>query len=103
MKFQLGQVACALGQTAACAGAPVTGWSVDSRTLAPGDLFFALRGPNHDGHVFVEDVLRRGAVAAVVDHARRRPAHCWWFPTPWRRWKRWLPGRARNGAARWWA
>ncbi len=68
MKFQLGQVACALGQTAACASAPVTGWSVDSRTLAPGDLFFALRGPNHDGHVFVEDVLRRGAVAAVVDH-----------------------------------
>jgi UDP-N-acetylmuramoyl-tripeptide--D-alanyl-D-alanine ligase len=55
--------------TAQCAGAAVTGWSVDSRTVAPGDLFFALRGPNHDGHAFVEDVLRRGAVAAVVDHA----------------------------------
>ena len=48
-------------------GALVTGWSVDSRTLRPGDLYFALRGPNHDGHAYVADVLRKGAVAAVVD------------------------------------
>ncbi len=68
MKFQLGQVAGALGLNAASPDAVVAGWSVDSRTLAPGDLFFALRGPNHDGHGFVEDALRRGAVAAVVDH-----------------------------------
>jgi UDP-N-acetylmuramoyl-tripeptide--D-alanyl-D-alanine ligase len=47
----------------------VTGWSVDSRTLAPGDLFFALRGPNHDGHDYVKQALEQGAVAAVVDHA----------------------------------
>jgi UDP-N-acetylmuramoyl-tripeptide--D-alanyl-D-alanine ligase len=47
----------------------VTGWSVDSRTLAPGDLFFALRGPNHDGHLFVEQALGKGAVAAVVERA----------------------------------
>lgn len=45
----------------------VTGWSVDSRTLRPGDLYFALRGPNHDGHAYVAEVLAKGAVAAVVD------------------------------------
>lgn len=47
--------------------AVVTGWSVDSRTLQPGDLFFALRGPVHDGHAFVEAAFRKGAVAAIVD------------------------------------
>jgi len=46
----------------------VSGWSVDSRTLEPGDLYFALRGPSHDGHGFVEDALRKGAAGVVVDH-----------------------------------
>lgn len=44
-----------------------TGYSVDSRTLQPGDLFFALRGPNHDGHDYVTTAFERGAVAAVVE------------------------------------
>jgi UDP-N-acetylmuramoyl-tripeptide--D-alanyl-D-alanine ligase len=47
--------------------ARVTGWSVDTRTLAPGDLFFALRGPNHDGNAHAAAALAKGAVAAVVD------------------------------------
>jgi UDP-N-acetylmuramoyl-tripeptide--D-alanyl-D-alanine ligase len=51
----------------ASADAIVTGWSVDSRTLRPGDLFFALRGPNHNGHAYVGEVLGKGAVAVVVD------------------------------------
>lgn len=41
--------------------------SVDSRTLAGGDLFWALLGTNHDGHHFVADAARRGAVASVVE------------------------------------
>jgi UDP-N-acetylmuramoyl-tripeptide--D-alanyl-D-alanine ligase len=45
----------------------VTGWSIDSRTLAPGDLFFALRGPNHDGHAHLAEAFGKGAVGAVVD------------------------------------
>ena len=45
----------------------VTGWSIDSRSLRAGDLFFALRGPNHDGHAYVRDVLQAGAAAVVVD------------------------------------
>jgi len=39
----------------------------DSRTLQPGDLFVALRGPRFDGHAFVADVLDRGAVGAIVE------------------------------------
>jgi UDP-N-acetylmuramoyl-tripeptide--D-alanyl-D-alanine ligase len=41
--------------------------SVDSRTLEPGDLFWALRGTVHDGHTFVDDAWRRGAMACVVE------------------------------------
>src|SRR5438067_7224213 len=68
MKFSLRAVADVLG--ASLPQGPdmiVTGWSVDSRTVQPGDLFFALRGPLHDGHGYVSEVLERGAAAAVVD------------------------------------
>lgn len=44
----------------------VSGYSIDSRTLQPGDLFFALKGEVHDGHRFVADALARGAAGAVV-------------------------------------
>jgi UDP-N-acetylmuramoyl-tripeptide--D-alanyl-D-alanine ligase len=44
----------------------VSSFSIDSRTLQPGDLFFAIAGDVHDGHKFVADVLARGASAAVV-------------------------------------
>ena len=44
----------------------VVGVSIDSRTVQPGELFVALRGPNHDGHAFAIDALARGA-AALVD------------------------------------
>jgi UDP-N-acetylmuramoyl-tripeptide--D-alanyl-D-alanine ligase len=66
MEFQLMDVAGALGLVAD-RDARITGWSIDSRTTAPGDLFFALRGPNHDGNAYVDDVLRKGAVAAVAN------------------------------------
>jgi len=53
------------------AGALVaTGYSIDSRTIAPGELFFAVRGERHDGHDFVAATFERGAVAAVVSRAR---------------------------------
>jgi UDP-N-acetylmuramoyl-tripeptide--D-alanyl-D-alanine ligase len=44
-----------------------TGVSIDTRTLAAGDLFVALRGPNHDGHDFVRVAFERDAAAAMVD------------------------------------
>jgi UDP-N-acetylmuramoyl-tripeptide--D-alanyl-D-alanine ligase len=51
------------------------GYSIDSRTLRPGELFFAIRGERLDGHDFVEAALSAGAVAAVVrrDQAKRYP------------------------------
>ncbi|MBY6260820.1 UDP-N-acetylmuramoylalanyl-D-glutamyl-2,6-diaminopimelate--D-alanyl-D-alanine ligase [Azospirillum sp. 412522] len=45
-----------------------TGVTIDSRKVAPGDLFVAIRGPNFDGHVFVGAALAAGAAAAMVDH-----------------------------------
>jgi len=46
--------------------AQAMGYSIDSRTLAPGDLFIAIRGERFDGHDFVEKALATGASAAVV-------------------------------------
>jgi UDP-N-acetylmuramoyl-tripeptide--D-alanyl-D-alanine ligase len=43
--------------------------STDSRTLTPGALFVALRGPNFDGTEFAAAAAARGAVGAVVDRA----------------------------------
>jgi UDP-N-acetylmuramoyl-tripeptide--D-alanyl-D-alanine ligase len=52
------------------------GYSIDSRTIQPGELFFAVQGERLDGHDFVEAALSRGAIAAVVrrDHLARFPA-----------------------------
>jgi UDP-N-acetylmuramoyl-tripeptide--D-alanyl-D-alanine ligase len=72
MEFKLTDVAQALGVTVE-SQALVTGWSIDSRTIAPGDLFFALRGPNHDGNAYVEEVLGKGAVAAVANEIKPGP------------------------------
>ncbi len=47
-----------------------TGYSIDSRTVAPGEIFFAVRGERHDGHDFVSAAFDRGAVAAVVSRVR---------------------------------
>ncbi|MBB6249841.1 UDP-N-acetylmuramoylalanyl-D-glutamyl-2,6-diaminopimelate--D-alanyl-D-alanine ligase [Nitrospirillum iridis] len=43
-----------------------TGVSIDSRTLSPGDLFVAIKGPSFDGHGFVVGALERGAAACLV-------------------------------------
>lgn len=43
--------------------------STDSRSLRSGDLFFAIRGEKFDGHRFLSDAARQGAIAAVVDGA----------------------------------
>lgn len=43
------------------------GVNIDSRTIKPGDCFFALRGTNFDGHDFLRQVQDKGAVCAVVD------------------------------------
>jgi UDP-N-acetylmuramoyl-tripeptide--D-alanyl-D-alanine ligase len=45
-------------------------YSIDSRTIAPGELFFAVRGERFDGHDFVAVAVAQGAVGAVVARAR---------------------------------
>ena len=42
------------------------GYSIDSRTIGPGQLFFAVKGERLDGHDFVEQALEKAAVGAVV-------------------------------------
>ena len=48
-----------------------TGYSIDSRTLNPGDLFIALPGERFDGHDYVASALEKGAVAALVQSNRQ--------------------------------
>ena len=55
------------------------GYSIDSRTLRAGDLFFAVRGPRFDGHSFAEAAWDAGAVGVVAErswataHSERGP------------------------------
>ena len=46
-----------------------SGLSIDSRDLEAGDLFVAIKGPHHDGHDFVEEAFKKGAVAAIVERS----------------------------------
>jgi UDP-N-acetylmuramoyl-tripeptide--D-alanyl-D-alanine ligase len=50
-------------------GRVIGGISIDSRSVAAGDLFFAIRGERFDGHAFVQAAFGRGAVGAVVSEA----------------------------------
>lgn len=54
------------GQAANPAAELVQGYSIDSRTIQPGELFFAIRGEKYDAHDFVSAAFDRGARAAVV-------------------------------------
>jgi UDP-N-acetylmuramoyl-tripeptide--D-alanyl-D-alanine ligase len=61
-------------------GSPVRaiqGVSIDSRTVAPGDVFFAIKGDRFDGHAYVADALAAGAAVAVVAREKRPslPSH----------------------------
>jgi UDP-N-acetylmuramoyl-tripeptide--D-alanyl-D-alanine ligase len=41
--------------------------SIDSRTITPGQIFFAIRGPDHDGHDYLREAWKGGCTLAVVD------------------------------------
>lgn len=53
-----------------------SGISIDSRTIAKGDIFVALKGENFDGHDFVIQSLDKGAVVAVIneEQAKKYPS-----------------------------
>jgi UDP-N-acetylmuramoyl-tripeptide--D-alanyl-D-alanine ligase len=52
----------------------VTGVSIDTRTLKPGDLYVAIRGKRLDGHQFCSQAMEKGAVGVVVDSEQAVPA-----------------------------
>ena len=73
MRWTIEEVARALGVTpprGVGTLARLAGVSIDSRTVARGELFVAIHGPRHDGHNFVEPALDAGAMAAVVAQGR---------------------------------
>ncbi|MDD3608258.1 MAG: UDP-N-acetylmuramoyl-tripeptide--D-alanyl-D-alanine ligase [Halothiobacillaceae bacterium] len=71
IRWTLAQVAAAVdGQlfpNASNAERAFAGVSTDTRKLVPGTLFIALRGPNHDGHAYLEMAREHGAAAALVE------------------------------------
>lgn len=66
MRLQLGKIAEFIAATTHVSEEVATGYSIDSRSIAPGELFFAVKGERLDGHDYVEAALQRGAVAAVI-------------------------------------
>ena len=73
MRWNVVQVAEALGVPTPAglgSGDELVGVSIDSRTVRPGELFFAIRGPRHDGHDHVAGALASGARAGVVERGR---------------------------------
>ena len=65
----LGLVSALLARVNGRTPVGVSGISIDTRTLAPGDLFFAITGDASNGHDFVAAAFEKGAAAAVVDEA----------------------------------
>ena len=76
MKLGLARIAEMVGATRPKVDSEVTGYSIDSRTAGGGDLFFAIPGPNFDGHDYVVTALERGSPTAVVtqEWASKHPA-----------------------------
>lgn len=68
--WSVDEVMSATGAICTGEGTPINGASIDTRSLQPGDLFFAIAGEARDGHDFVRDALAKGAGAAVVSTAR---------------------------------
>jgi len=70
MKLPLSRIAEFLKVSTEVSGidpnAVATGYSIDSRTIRKGELFFAVKGEKLDGHDFVQQALEKGAIAAVV-------------------------------------
>ncbi|MDH5544915.1 MAG: UDP-N-acetylmuramoyl-tripeptide--D-alanyl-D-alanine ligase [Gammaproteobacteria bacterium] len=65
-EWTLQSAAQVLGCEAPANDAKFSGVSTDTRTIKPGDLFFAITGENFDGHEYVGKAAEQGAVAAVV-------------------------------------
>lgn len=73
MVYRVGMQILTLKKWAEILGKPIqkdqsiTGFSVDSRTILPGMVYCALKGEKVDGHHFIEEALKKGASACIVD------------------------------------
>ncbi len=66
MNVTLAEAAVAMGVAVPVPNPTISNWSIDSRTIDAGAMYFALQGEIHDGHLFLDAVAAKGAVAAVV-------------------------------------
>lgn len=76
MRFD--QLAAMTGGTlynSADAARTFTGISIDSRSIRAGELFFAIRGANHDGHDFIEQAIEKGASGIVSEYTHPKLEH----------------------------
>jgi UDP-N-acetylmuramoyl-tripeptide--D-alanyl-D-alanine ligase len=72
MKLPLWRIAEFVGSKGECDQEAVAmGYSIDSRTLNPGDLFIAISGEHFDGHDYVQAALDKGAVGAIVEAGKQ--------------------------------
>ncbi len=67
------EVARRMGAEDHAPGATITGFATDSRGVAPGDLFLAIRGERVDGHAYVAQALAQGASVALVERPVEGP------------------------------
>ncbi len=67
MKLTLSEIAPILGAKCRSPQKLALGYSIDSRSVKPGELFFAIRGKRWDGHRFVRQALECGAIGAVIE------------------------------------
>src|SRR5438309_1366243 len=72
MKLPLWRIAEFVGSKGECDQESVAmGYSIDSRTLNPGDLFIAIIGERFDGHEYVQAAFEKGAVGAIVQAGKK--------------------------------
>ena len=69
MRLGLSDVAAILKTPLRGEEGEASGYSIDSRTIREGDLFFAIRGPRFDGHDFVDSVWEAGAAGVVAERS----------------------------------
>jgi UDP-N-acetylmuramoyl-tripeptide--D-alanyl-D-alanine ligase len=72
MNLSLEEISKAVGGSLEGPGnVKVRGYSIDTRTISPGELFFAIKGPRFDGHQFVGQAFQKGAAAAIIEEDLR--------------------------------
>jgi UDP-N-acetylmuramoyl-tripeptide--D-alanyl-D-alanine ligase len=74
MNWLLSQVAVAVGGRLIGPDVPLAGVTTDTRTVAPGQLFIALRGERFDAHDFLDQAVAAGAAAVLVADDSKLPA-----------------------------